>query len=163
MDNLTITIPTGWSAKPETVSMDEPPVITPQEIQIERWKPWKDSPYEISDMGRVRRRREDGTYNIRKPRDDGKGHWRYNLTWMRQGIPYREEPFIHQMVMELFGPPKPAGDHIIILHGRDDGHDNRLANLSWGSREENVEEAYDDGHIQNQVQKKREQSTNGFY
>lgn len=166
MDNLTITIPVGWAAQSSpkgTVSMDEPPQLTQQEVQIERWKPWKDSPYQISDMGRVRRMRQDGSYIIRKPRDDGKGHWRYNLTWERQGIPYREEPFIHQMVMELFGPPKPAGDHVVILHGRDDGHDNRLVNLSWGSREENVEEAYDDGHIQNQVQKQREQSANNSY
>jgi len=144
MDNLTPQIPDGWR---QTVSMDEPPQLEQRDIQQELWKPWKDSPYEVSNMGRVRRNKKDGTYDIRRPRSDGKGHLRYNLTWVRNGTPYREEPFIHQMVMALFGPPKPAGDHIVILHGRDDGSDNRLSNLSWGTRATNVEEAYDNGKL----------------
>ena len=156
MDNLIkISIPAGWKPRvnpqqqrqQQTVSMDEAPEISPEDAKIERWMPWKDSPYQVSDMGRVRRVEQTGAFNIRKPRDDSRGHWRYNLTWTRDGIPYREEPFIHQMVMELFGPPKPSGDHIVILHGRDDGHDNRLSNLTWGTRSDNVEEAWDDGHI----------------
>jgi len=146
MDHLRAVVPEGWRQR-QTVSMDEPPELDQRDLQQELWKPWKDSPYEVSNMGRVRRDQKDGTYMIRRPRSDGKGHLRYNLTWERNGIAYREEPFIHQMVMALFGPPKPAGDHIIILHGGDNGHDNRLSNLSWGSRAENVEEAYDNGKL----------------
>ena len=61
----------------------------------EEWKQWKKSPYYVSNKGRVKR---DG--EIRAPRDDSRGHYRVNLTYDGK----REEPKIHQMVMDLFGP-----------------------------------------------------------
>ena len=112
-------IPEGWSEFAET------------------WKRWKKSPYEISNMGRVRRGGE-----IRKPRDDDRGHYRMNLTWDGN----REEPKIHHMVMELFGPSKPDGK-AIVMHKNNNGKDNRLSNLKWGTREQNTQDAYDDGLI----------------
>lgn len=113
-------IPEGWSEFAET------------------WKRWKKSPYEVSNMGRVRR---DG--DIRKPRDDDRGHFRVNLTW--NGI--REEPKLHHMVMELFGPPKPKGDNVVVMHKNNNGKDNRISNLKWGTIAENTKEAYRDGLI----------------
>jgi hypothetical protein len=80
----------------------------------ETWKQWKDSPYEVSSSGKVRRK---GDNENRKPRDDDRKHQRVNLTWNGK----REEPPLHQMVMELFGPPKPKGEHIVILHKDNNG------------------------------------------
>lgn len=106
----------------------------------ERWKQWKDSPYEVSTLGRVR---NSETGEIRKPRSDDRKHQRVNLTWDGK----REEPPLHQMVIETFGPPKPSGEHIVVLHKDNNGENNRLSNLKWGTRSENVQQAHDDGLI----------------
>lgn len=103
----------------------------------ERWKQWKNSPYEVSNMGRVR---NSETGEIRKPRSDDRKHHRVNLTWDGK----REEPLLHQMVMEAFGPSKPKGEHIVILHKDNNGENNKLSNLEWGTRSENVQQAWDD-------------------
>jgi hypothetical protein len=116
----------------------------------EAWKKWKNSPYEISNKGRVRRKEADGSYNMRKPRDDDRKHLRVNLTW--DG--HREEPMLHQCVMELFGPPKPKGENIVILHKDDDGTNNAISNLKWGTRSENVQSAHDNGLIKKGSSKK---------
>lgn len=116
----------------------------------EKWKKWKDSPYEISSKGRVRRKEADGSYNMRKPRDDDRKHLRVNLTWNGK----REEPLLHQCVMELFGPPKPQGKHVVVLHKDNDGTNNAISNLKWGTRSENVQQAHDDGLIKNGSSKK---------
>ncbi len=107
----------------------------------EQWKKWRSSPYEFSNKGRVRRKEADGSYNMRKPRDDDRKHLRVNLTWNGR----REEPLVHQCVMELFGPPKPQGKNIVILHKDNNGTNNALSNLKWGSRSENVQQAHNDG------------------
>lgn len=106
----------------------------------EKWKKWKDSPYEVSTLGRVR---NSETGEIRKPRSDDRKHHRINLTWKGK----REEPMVHQLVMDLFGPPKPSGKHVVILHKDNNGENNRLSNLEWGTRSENVQQAHDDGLI----------------
>ena len=109
----------------------------------EAWKKYKDSPYEVSNKGRVRRKEANGSYNMRKPRDDDRKHLRVNLTWNGK----REEPPLHQLVMELFGPPKPAGKHVVVLHKDNNGTNNAISNLKWGTRSENVQQAHDDGLI----------------
>jgi hypothetical protein len=106
----------------------------------EKWKKWKDSPYEVSTLGRVR---NSETGEIRKPRSDDRKHHRVNLTWDGK----REEPMLHRLVMDLFGPPKPSGENIVILHKDNNGENNRLSNLKWGTRSENVQQVYDDGLI----------------
>jgi len=116
----------------------------------EAWKKYKDSPYEVSNKGRVRRKEADGSYNIRKPRDDDRKHLRVNLTWNGK----REEPPLHQLVMELFGPPKPSGEHVVILHKDNNGTNNSISNLKWGTRSQNVQQAHDDGLISKGSSKK---------
>lgn len=106
----------------------------------EVWKQWRNSPYEVSNKGRVRRK---GSGEVRKPRDDDRKHQRVNLTWDGK----REEPPLHQMVMELFGPPKPKGENIVILHKDNNGTNNSISNLKWGTKSENVQQAHDDGLI----------------
>lgn len=133
MDNLKI--PDGWRAKPKFKEK--------QQATKERWGRYKDSPYEVSTLGRVRRKNDDGTYTLRRPRSDDREHHRVNLTWNGK----REEPPVHQVVMEVHGPPKPKGENIVILHKNNNGEDNRLANLKWGTKSENVQQAHDDGLI----------------
>jgi hypothetical protein len=129
MDNLKI--PHGWRA----AESKKPTKST------ERWARYKDSPYEVSTRGRVRRRQENGAFSYRKPRSDDRKHHRVNLTWDGK----REEPLVHQLVMELHGPPRPKGEQIVILHKNNNGEDNRLSNLKWGTRSQNVKQAHDDG------------------
>ncbi len=147
---VNINIPDGWSLGDDsTVDMEEVPELPPEEAKMEKWLPWKDSPFQVSNMGRVRRIHEDGSVKMRKPRSDGRGKFRMNATWIRNGVPYREEFFIHQAVMALFGPEKPKGDHIVVCHKRPTGEDgkpdNKLSNLYWCDRSRNVEDAWDDG------------------
>lgn len=155
---ININIPDGWNIPPEdeeeVVELEEVPVLSPEDAQAEEWRPWKDSPFQVSNMGRVRRIREDGSIKMRKPRSDDRGKYRMNATWVTdQGIPHREEFFIHQAVMALFGPEKPQGEHIVVCHKRPTGEDgkpdNRITNLYWCNRSRNVEDAWDDGLIEN--------------
>lgn len=154
---ININVPEGWGVAndvddDEVVSMEEVPTLNPDDEAREVWKNWKDSPYQVSNMGRVRRIKEDGSVKMRKPRSDDRGKFRMNVTWMRNGSPYREEFFVHQAVMALFGPEKPSGDHIVVCHknptGEDGKPDNRLSNLYWCDRSRNVEDAWDDGLMQ---------------
>jgi hypothetical protein len=50
------------------------------------------------------------------------------------------------MVMDLFGPSKPSGSPV-IMHKNNNGQDNKISNLKWGTRQENTQDAYDDGLI----------------
>lgn len=126
--------PDGWKEQ-QAVNTSEPKEV---------WKQYKNSPYEFSSGGHCRRKEKSGEYSHRKPRSDDRKHHRVNLTW--DG--HREEPLLHQVVMELFGPPKPKGKHIVILHKDDNGENNAISNLKWGSRSENVQSAYDSGLVQ---------------
>jgi hypothetical protein len=138
--DININIPEGWQVgeNEDTESFEEIPELDPNDAKREQWKQWKDSPYQISDMGRVRRVQQNGGINYRKPRSDDRGKYRVNL-----------EPFLHQAVMAVFGPEKPQGDHIVVCHkkptGTDGKPDNRLANLYWCDRSRNVEDSWDDG------------------
>jgi len=154
--DININVPEGWGisgkeslASDDSESFVEVPELDSEDAEREEWKPWKDSPYQVSNMGRVRRMLQDGSINLRKPRSDDRGKYRVNLTWERNGVPYREEPFLHQMVFSVFGPEKPRGDNIVVCHrkptGPDGEPDNRLSNLYWCDRSRNVEDAWDDG------------------
>lgn len=149
--DININVPEGWRVgeADEAESFEEIPVLNPEDSKREQWKQWKDSPYQISDMGRVRRIRQDGKVKYRKPRSDDRGKFRYNLTWKRNGVPHREEVFGHQMVMSLYGPEKPSGENIVVCHrnptGTDGKPDNRISNLYWCDRSKNVEDSWDDG------------------
>jgi hypothetical protein len=131
-------VPNGWRIKGRDRGGRNYSDSSPKEI----WKQWRNSPYEVSNKGRVRRK---GSTELRKPRDDDRKHQRINLTWDGK----REEPMLHQIVMELFGPPKPKGENIVILHKDNDGTNNAISNLKWGTKSENVQQAHDDGLIDN--------------
>ena len=52
--------------------------------------------------------------------------------------PYKQNGwFVHQMVMECYGPIKPEGDYVID-HIDENKQNNHISNLQWLSRTENL-------------------------
>ncbi len=97
-----------------------------------KWRPhFLDNRYEFSTDGRVRRCIELGVYAELKPRDNGDGH-----LYVQFG---RKTIYVHSAMLELFVCPRPAG--LEALHIDDDPANNRLANLMWGTHQQNHQQA----------------------
>jgi hypothetical protein len=105
----------------------------------ERWLPvvgYEDR-YDVSDQGRVRattswRRWKAGRILGGTPHRRG-GYLRVALRDADGGARYR---FIHDLVLEAFVGPAPAG--LQSRHGDGDPRNNALSNLSWGTALENA-------------------------
>lgn len=120
----------------------------------ERWLPivGYEGIYEISDHGQVR--------SLARPTYNGIGrpiHTRIltPVLMTRRGYPsvslYKDGiqkiRRIHQLVLEAFvGPCPPACE---CLHANDVASDNRLENLHWGSKSENITETVRNGSHRN--------------
>ena len=114
---------------------------TSDQYADEQWKPvpGREGAYEASDMGRVRSldmivHRKDGiSYQKRgrvlRPATHPAGH----KIVMLKGRDFR---YIHRLVLEAFVGPCPDG--MEALHGNGDPADNRLANLRYGTRSDNM-------------------------
>lgn len=101
--------------------------------------------YEVSDQGRVRsldRVLPDGRFwRGRIMRLSGQ---RYKQVLLRKGdggVMRR----VHSMVLEAFVGPRPPDCE--ALHGPDGRSDNRLANLRWGTPDDNLADRYEHGEI----------------
>lgn len=95
----------------------------------EEWKPYRDTGYEVSSLGRVRRI---GSERCVLPRAKGRwGHVKVSL-----GRSLKDQP-VHRLVCEAFNGPAPEGKpecrHLNGLPA-----DNRPENLVWGTRAENA-------------------------
>lgn len=94
----------------------------------ERWKVVSGYPkYEVSDLGRVRRggktlKTSPGKQGYPLVSFDGRGNWK-----------------VHRVVLETFVGPCPPGKE--CLHRNGIKTDNRLKNLRWGTRKENMRDA----------------------
>jgi hypothetical protein len=111
----------------------------PDSKKGEKWKYWKDSPYEVSNMGRVRRGNK-----ILKPRISSRGfaylHASYNGS--------QTQPSYHSMVLDAFGPPPPKGVKSPVISHKDNNKlNNKVSNLKWASTSDNTQDAYSDGLI----------------
>lgn len=108
---------------------------------METWKPYPgDTRYEVSDCGRVRSLRPWRSWpagRLMVPTPVHCGHLR-----VKAGVPLRAV-FVHRMVLEAFVGPCPAGHE--ARHLNDDPTDNRLENLAWGTRAENLADAVRNG------------------
>ncbi len=83
--------------------------------------------YAVSDAGRVYSFRQSGRYL----RPVATGYPRVNLGGRTR--------LIHQLVLEAFVGPRPEG--LVTRHLNGNPRDNRLANLRWGTHQENSADA----------------------
>ena len=109
-------------------------------LSTETWKsiPGYEGLYEVSDLGRVRSLDRIDTAGRRckgrvlKPRPN---EWnRYSVYLCKDG--YNRIRKVHQLVLEAFVGPRPEGYE--ACHKNDESTDNRLDNLYWGTREQNI-------------------------
>jgi hypothetical protein len=104
---------------------------------IERWLPvpgWE-SLYEVSDLGRIRSLHRFGRGKrggLLKPFPGHLGRY-LSVRLSRSGK--HKNRLVHQLVLEAFTGPRPPG--MESLHGPGGSQDNRLANLSYGTRRQN--------------------------
>ena len=85
----------------------------------------------VSSLGRF-----ESTLGVRhtpKPTTNG-----YVVAWVAGKIYY-----VHRLVAEAFELPRPSADHVEVNHKNNDPSDNRLCNLEWVTRSENVQHSYD--------------------
>ncbi len=98
----------------------------------ETWKPvvgYEDR-YEVSDLGVVRSL---SGPKVMAPSPNRKG---YPQLALRRGDPKSKTVFVHRLVLEAFVGPRPPG--MECRHLNDNPADNRLSNLAWGTRKENM-------------------------
>jgi hypothetical protein len=103
-------------------------------VELETWRavPGREGEYEVSDIGRVRSLpRERTRGGVLKMPLSTRGYRRVNLRG--------KAVHVHQLVLEAFVGPKPAG--LEARHLDDDRLNNLASNLAWGTRKENYDDA----------------------
>ncbi|MFK5676059.1 NUMOD4 domain-containing protein [Ligilactobacillus sp. LYQ60] len=106
---------------------------------IERWEdiPGYEGLYQVSDYGRVRM---ENSRRLLKPFDNGKGYLRIKLN----NDSGRRAFYVHKLVLATFSD-KPLNYPLEVNHRNEIKSDNRLANLEWVTRRENMN--YGTAHI----------------
>lgn len=105
--------------------------------------------YEVSDLGQVRSIKRENGVGCRKTggvlhsyeRKRGAGY--QCVVLCRYGE--RRRKLVHRLVLEAFVGPCPGGMQTRHLNG--DSGDNRLANLTWGTSKENIEDRRRHGRV----------------
>lgn len=122
----------------------------------EYWLPIPDCPgYEVSDHGRVKslarvvlRLTRSGTVSKHTVRERilKPGTWSgYPLVAVHVGKEQRTFT-IHQLVMQVFGPPRPSPKHM-ARHLDDNRSNCILSNLAWGTQADNMADAKRNGRV----------------
>jgi hypothetical protein len=107
------------------------------QIKVVASEKFRDSNYEFSTDGRVRRwLRSKGAYRYLTPRVNGDGH-------LQVEIPNVGWTYVHSAILEIFVCPRPVG--LQALHIDDDPSNNRLGNLCWGTQAQNMAHALANG------------------
>ena len=98
-------------------------------MQVEIWKRYKDTNYEVSNLGNVRRI---GATKNRKIQDNGKGY--KNMILRINGE--SKMLYVHRMVAETFIPnPKGLSE---VNHKDENKSNNCVSNLEWMSKIDNL-------------------------
>lgn len=102
----------------------------------EEWRPvvGYEGLYEVSDLGRVKRvaAGQGATPGIRKQSTHPSGYKQVSLSKGNRQRTHKA----HRLVLEAFVGPRPEG--MESCHANDIPGDNRLENLRWGTRRENL-------------------------
>jgi len=118
-------------------------------MKEEIWKPYKDTRYDISNMGRVRStNRPDNIGHIRsnqsgvlvqKTTINGYKQIQLNGTWKT----------VHRLVAEVFVPNNKVEDisELVVDHIDNNKQNNVATNLQWLTYSENTKKAFEDGLI----------------
>lgn len=109
---------------------------------LEVWKTVKDFPdYEISSMGRVKSNKtgRGACVAFLKSSNNGQGYKYVSL----RGDGSVKNCFVHRLVAEAFLPIDESRND--VNHKNGIKHDNRLENLEWCNKHENMRHAYDIG------------------
>lgn len=119
---------------------------------IERWLPvvGHETAYEVSDQGRVRslprswqQASRSGTIYTHTVKGRLLRPGRMTAGHQSVAIGRGNSRTVHSLVMEAFVGPRPEGHE--ILHLNEDPSDNRLVNLKYGTRSENMKMDYASG------------------
>ena len=104
----------------------------------EQWKPVPgyENQYEVSDKGNVRSYRRSVTPRLLKPGRMTAGH-------LSVALGRNNSRCVHELVLLAFVGPAPYKHECRHLNG--DPADNRLENLVWGTRSENILDAVSHG------------------
>lgn len=113
---------------------------------VEEWRRLPDAPdYEISDLGRVRSWKRtakgDPPPRIITPKMLNTYGHKFFESWDHRK---RKKHSIHRTVLTIFVCPPEEGQ--IVRHINGDPGDNRLANLQWGSWQDNSDDRVDHGN-----------------
>jgi hypothetical protein len=114
----------------------------------ELWKAISGFPgYEVSNIGRVRsidrlvRVMQNGTPSVRRYRGRVLKQTRVRAYW--QIVLCKEEEnktcLVHRLVARAF-LPKPTRGRDNVRHKDDDGGNNKIGNLEWGSQQDNIDD-----------------------
>lgn len=112
------------------------------EHTAERWLPvvgWEHRGYEVSNQGQVRNARG----KLHSLSNHGRG---YRSVGLWDGEKVRTK-LVHHLVLEAFVGPRPDG--MEALHADDDHANNRVENLRWGTKFENVQDKIRNGMTHN--------------
>ena len=104
------------------------------EIMQEVWKaiPGYEGQYEVSDQGNVRTFRRGANGRLMKPGRMPQGH-------LSVALGRKNSQCVHRLVLLTFVGPAP--DKHECCHNNGNPADNRLENLRWGTRSENISDA----------------------
>lgn len=154
---------------------DSENIIATTSKQLETWKSIPDLPgYEASDMGRIRSLPKENWPEVRvlKQKLRNVKHNRVHYLVIEFRVNRRSVyRFIHRCVLEAFVGPCPSG--MECCHANGNPLDNRLENLRWDTRRNNIQDAMNAGRIpkgeshygrkftEDQIQAIRAQANNG--
>lgn len=99
-------------------------------LEGEEWSDTRDGA-RVSSVGRIQNR--DGVIFTPKPRRDG-----YIQVQIASG-----NYLVHRLVAEAFLPSPPTPEHVEVNHKDGDPTNNRVDNLEWCTKTENVQHSYD--------------------
>lgn len=118
-----------------------------------KWVPEYEKLYKVSNFGRIKSyfgKRKSKETVLKKPYIINSGYFVVQLT-KQPGEKKKKSLLIHRLVAELFIPNpknKPCVNHINGIKT-----DNRVSNLEWVTRAENIKKAWDNGKMHNDKRK----------